>query len=872
MESAYEEEVTPAATASEMSKDRTDGRPNATHEGDHNIRTSEAVEEEADSDDNDGNDAAADLTSDLCEPTSPNSMEAPPVASSMPAFTIGGPLPRTNATNTRTTFVPSSPTDKPIQMPALFSGLTVFRKGVMSPEHDTVSQIKSPLQRSKKELVPGMENSPSDAVVQKRERILHQISQFLNQGENLVNQREERTWEGAHELDVFSGDSRQVIEDEDEEEEMEGNREDFHHVVDQPPELTELQDTPKSPVSSAEAAFDAFKAFFTPKPLRKDHLERFDLDTVRKRIRSDKDVLRALFERSAGNTQVKESPSDGKSLGDTSGEGEERTPGRLQAVWPPIKEEKVGLNRALSRLREEHEEKVSQLEVTVAQLLAQRALGETRRRGDLTDACVSTEDDVPRKYFRTVCVQTDRETFIRAPEEGSSGGGYGSAQHQMAQPKKLDLASISLNLVGQREEQTPLPVLLPSPSSLSLSSLPSPPSAAPPAPVSPQPSLPLSTPPPPPPPPPPMLPPPPTPPPPPPLPPMAGLGAPPPPPPPLGAWSFMTEPPNLINRGEFEDLFAKVMTQANRKPLSEAYEKKAKARKLVKLLDSKRSQAVGIFISSLRLDMKDIKHAVLKVDSSVVDLETMEALFLYELSQIPDFAGRAHCIIFQSAFTDTITSVHRKVQIVSSVCTDKCMSLVDYLVSYYLHNLDPDAGTDRSVFPLPEPQELFLAGQVKMDDLTRDLKKLGGDLTACKKGVRKVSSKSPEEHRQPFQDKMEAFLLTARKDHEEASHLLMTTQKRFEELVRYFGLRPRAGETEVSTTHLFLLWFEFCSDFKSSWKKESSKFSKERLKEAQRSVRRITTDKKVEIRQMNPNSLKDRLRQKDATKSSPRDA
>lgn len=27
----------------------------------------------------------------------------------------------------------------------------------------------------------------------------------------------------------------------------------------------------------------------------------------------------------------------------TPGEGEERTPGRLHAVWPPLKEEKVGL-------------------------------------------------------------------------------------------------------------------------------------------------------------------------------------------------------------------------------------------------------------------------------------------------------------------------------------------------------------------------------------------------------------------------------------------------------------------------------------------------------------------------------------------------
>lgn len=42
--------------------------------------------------------------------------------------------------------------------------------------------------------------------------------------------------------------------------------------------------------------------------------------------------------------------------------------------------------------------------------------------------------------------------------------------------------------------------------------------------------------------------------------------------------------------------------------------------------------------------------------------------FLYELSQIPDFAGRAHCIIFQSAFIDGIASIQRKLHTVSSTC------------------------------------------------------------------------------------------------------------------------------------------------------------------------------------------------------------
>lgn len=41
-----------------------------------------------------------------------------------------------------------------------------------------------------------------------------------------------------------------------------------------------------------------------------------------------------------------------------------------------------------------------------------------------------------------------------------------------------------------------------------------------------------------------------------------------------------------------------------------------------------------------------------------------------------------------------------------------------------------NAGTDKSIFPLPEPQDVFLAAQVKFDDLNRDLRQLGRDLTS----------------------------------------------------------------------------------------------------------------------------------------------
>lgn len=414
-------------------------------------------------------------------------------------------------------------------------------------------------------------------------------------------------------------------------------------------------------------------------------------------------------------------------------------------------------------------------------------------------------------------------------------------------------------------------------------------------------------------------------------------------------WSSLEEP-DIINTTEFEELFSKANLQAKKKPLSDTYEKKNKAKKIIKLLDGKRSQAVGILISSLHLEMKDIQQAVLTVDHSVVDLETIEALyenraqpdelekikkhyesskedelklldkpeqFLYELSQIPDFAGRSHCIIFQSVFVDSISSVRRKVEIISTVCKvfldndsvkdvigvilafgnymnggnrtrgqadgfgleilpklkdvksrDNRMSLVDYVVSYYLRNMDENAGTDKSVFPLPEPQDLFHAAQVKFEDLAKDLRKLKKELTACVKEVEQVCENSSDEHLQPFKNKMETFISTAQAEYTSEDERLQAAQKSFQQMVTYFGLKPKSGEKEVSPNYIFMLWYEFCSDFKNTWNRESKNISKERLKEAQQTVQKITAEKKVETKKINANSLKERLRKKEAGVSS----
>ncbi|XP_037995761.1 formin-1 isoform X4 [Motacilla alba alba] len=735
-------------------------------------------------------------------------------------------------------------------------------------------------------------------------------------------------------------------------------------------------------------------------------------------------------------------------------EQDDKTPGRLQTVWPPPKanheEVKVGLKyteaahlklykegppeyqAAILHLKREHKEEIetlksqfelrvfhirgehavstAQLEETIAHLKNELDNKLNRRNEKAKDIGVSTEDDNPPKAYRNVCIQTDRETFIKPSEEESR-----AVKNNQIVPKKLNISSLTHSISAQSENKDnynvqssesvlscqPKQMLPPPPPPLPDSSL----SAV----VPPPPPLPMgpasltsqfgSGPP---------LPPPlsegcrnfQAPPPPPPLPgvgppvppPLPGSGLPPPPPPPGSGFFFNStlssnqgprkpaiepgrpmkplywtriqlqdnrktamptlweslEEPDILDTTEFEYLFSKDTTQEKRKPLSETYEKKTKAKKIIKLLDGKRSQTVGILISSLHLEMKDIQQAILCVDDSVVDLETLEALyenraqkdelekikqyyqtskeeelklldkpeqFLYELSQIPNFAERAQCIIFQSVFSEGITSVHRKVDIVTRVSKallsmksvkeilglilafgnymnggnrtrgqadgfgleilpklkdvksrDNGINLVDYVVIYYLRHCDKEAGTDKSIFPLPEPQDFFQASQVKFEDLIKDLRKLKRDLEASEKQMKLVCRESSEEHLQPFKEKLEEFFQKAKEERKKEENSLENAQKCFEETVGYFGIKPKPGEKEITPNYVFTVWYEFCSDFKTIWKRESKSISKERIKVAQQSVSKLTAEKKIETKKINPTaSLKERLRQKEAS-------
>uniref|UniRef100_A0A671N1M6 FH2 domain-containing protein n=1 Tax=Sinocyclocheilus anshuiensis TaxID=1608454 RepID=A0A671N1M6_9TELE len=150
-----------------------------------------------------------------------------------------------------------------------------------------------------------------------------------------------------------------------------------------------------------------------------------------------------------------------------------------------------------------------------------------------------------------------------------------------------------------------------------------------------------------------------------------------------------------------------------------------------------------------------------------------------------------------------------------------------------------DAGKETCVYPLPEPQDLFQASQMKFEDFQCDLRKLRKDLNACSAETEKVCNVSSEEHLQPFKDKMEEFLTRGKKHckHKEEEKLSETGVCIFLELSVFFSVKPKAGEKEVSPNTFFTVWHEFSSDFKELWKRENKCLLQERLKAAEETFR-----------------------------------
>lgn len=281
------------------------------------------------------------------------------------------------------------------QMPALFSGLRVLKKGAVGEDREMVSEIKQrekdaelallSLKKTvnKAKLLPEQKMASSvkkptepKSLATSKSTTLGQLTQRLNLDNNddtnksTDGKKSEDGNEGGVEgkKPIKNGEGDQVS--------VETNNRN---------EVESLKSSPEKKKTS-DLAYETFKNIFGPKTVKKENGEDVDLDVVKKKLKNDKESLRSIFERTSKSPakditssteatvcphcifyfllffccsccfalvlctvlihafacfffykQTEVSPTD----------SEDRTPGRLQAVWPPPKpkdeEEKVGL-------------------------------------------------------------------------------------------------------------------------------------------------------------------------------------------------------------------------------------------------------------------------------------------------------------------------------------------------------------------------------------------------------------------------------------------------------------------------------------------------------------------------------------------------
>lgn len=185
--------------------------------------------------------------------------------------------------------------------------------------------------------------------------------------------------------------------------------------------------------------------------------------------------------------------------------------------------------------------------------------------------------------------------------------------------------------------------------------------------------------------------------------------------------------------------------------------------------------------------------------------------FLLELSEIPNFADRIACFMFQSEYEDSVNTIDSKLNNIKSTCEmllsaesvkslmaiilalgnymnggnltrgqadgfgieilsklkdvkskDSSVTLLHFIVRTYMKKLDDPLNPDLAL-PVPEPGDINRAAAVNFDEVKSDLQQLEKELKICETKTKKVINASSEDNLQPFKDKMEAFLKAAQK-------------------------------------------------------------------------------------------------------------
>ena len=155
-----------------------------------------------------------------------------------------------------------------------------------------------------------------------------------------------------------------------------------------------------------------------------------------------------------------------------------------------------------------------------------------------------------------------------------------------------------------------------------------------------------------------------------------------------------------IEVDEFDDMFSRPVVKVNKGRKEDNHKKKEEPVKIAvaKLLDSKRSQNLGIFMKSNHLEIQEVENTIYNFDNSVIDFETLGQIkvnqatsdeistiqshvsacpdipldkpekFLLDLSKISHFNERLECFMFQTRFADALGDIEHKLNNIKHVC------------------------------------------------------------------------------------------------------------------------------------------------------------------------------------------------------------
>ena len=156
-------------------------------------------------------------------------------------------------------------------------------------------------------------------------------------------------------------------------------------------------------------------------------------------------------------------------------------------------------------------------------------------------------------------------------------------------------------------------------------------------------------------------------------------------------WDSVKKP--QLNEDEICVLFSKEAAQKAKS--AEKAAQKSKQVALIKVLDQKRSEAVGIFLSGLHLSIEDIVSAVYDLEDDVLDSDGLKSLsemkatpeelaaikahpdhsmldrpeaFLLQLAELEHFEERCKCLAFRSSFDEIMEEMFAKVDLFTKVC------------------------------------------------------------------------------------------------------------------------------------------------------------------------------------------------------------